>query len=226
MKERPILFSGSMVRAILDGTKTQTRRIVKPQPTGNAPGVYADLYNHGPQWAFWLPDNRMTEPRTWPCPFGVPGDRLWVRERTWERPERTPRMMREGADTWAPREYDADLDDGDREQFREWGWRSRPSIHMPRAASRIILEVVSVRVERLQAITDEDAKAEGVGSLGMVVPMEATNLDGSISRGTAHIFNPVTKFAILWDRINGKRASWESNPYVWVVEFKKVEVSR
>lgn len=79
-KERPILFSGPMVRAILEGTKSQTRRVVKPQPVSTAPGLYADRYNKSEQWAYWLPDNRMDAPRTFTCPYGQPGDRLWVRE--------------------------------------------------------------------------------------------------------------------------------------------------
>ena len=88
MKERPLLCTGSSVRAILEDRKTQTRRVFNPQPkTEGVNGVYADKYNGGPEWAFWLPDNRITEERTWRCPHGVVGDRLWVRETWGEIPE-------------------------------------------------------------------------------------------------------------------------------------------
>ncbi|MFA5027069.1 MAG: hypothetical protein WC713_04290 [Candidatus Methylomirabilota bacterium] len=213
MTERPILFSGSMVRAIRASQKTQTRRVIRPQPTPDFP--YCEGVDDSEQWHFTsVPPRemmlrlRLSQVRR--CPYGVPGDRLWVRERIWERPERTPRMMREGADTWAPWEYDADLDDSDREQLREWGWRSRPSIHMPRAACRLILDVVSIRVERLQSISEEDARSEGV----CTTPEWSGYLT---ARGA---------FAYLWEKINGRRAPWDSDPWVWVVEFRKLEAPR
>ncbi len=167
---------------------------MKPQPAGDTPGIYADLYNHGPEWAFWLPDNRMTEPRTWRCPYGQPGDRLWVRE--------THALNVPGCDDGVS--YRADHNDprGDGPAHpMEW----RPSIHMKREHSRINLEVTGVRVERVQDITEADARAEGVTA-------------DDEPRGGAYW---VTKFARLWDSINAKRGySWESNPWVWVVEFK------
>jgi len=167
MKERPILFSGPMVRAILEGRKTQTRRIVKPQPLRDR-GVMA--FNDGEH-----PQMR--------CPYGKPGDRLWVRE-TWC-PDVEPYTFR----------YKADGD----EPLERW----RPSIHIPRWASRITLEVVSVRVERLQNISEDDALAEGITL---------------VERGTS----PVDQFNKLWESINGP-GSWEANPWVWVVEFKRIE---
>lgn len=185
MKERPILFSAPMVRALLAGTKTQTRR----------------AFNDKANWNFIEGQGDMST-----CPYGQPGDRLWVRENGWQRPFRSARDMREGADTWPPYEYDAEpvccWEDG---ELKRLGWKRRPSIHMPRWASRILLEVTAARVERLQEISESDAMAEGVGAL----PIE-----------TRHA-TPKADFQFLWESINGA-CSWDANPFVWVVEFKRV----
>ena len=187
MKERPILFSGQMVRAILDGRKTQTRRIVK-----NATGPF---WNHSGYrivmrdgFTFWETHGGIPNEYgpAFACPYGKPGDRLWVRE-TWAPAEWPP--------TGPPAVYRAD------EGMFASRWK--PSIHMPRWASRINLEVVSVRVERLQDISEEDALAEGITL---------------VERGTS----PVDQFNKLWESINGP-GSWEANPWVWVVEFKRIE---
>lgn len=199
MKERPILFSAPMVRALLADTKTQTRRVVK-EPGWALPGSL-HLFNERP-WA----DDPLRGDRDVACPYGQPGDRLWVRENGWERPFRSGRDMREGADTWPPYEYDAApvccWEDG---ELKRLGWKRRPSIHMPRWASRIRLEVTAVRAERLQDISAGDAMAEGVGAL----PIE-----------TRHA-TPKADFQFLWKSINGP-GSWDANPWVWVVEFKRV----
>lgn len=213
MKERPILFSAPMVRAILDGRKTQTRRIVNLR----------DLA--------WMDEHQgLREPcNAERCPYGQPGDRLWVRESGWERPERTSQMMREGADTWAPYYYAADGEDG--EQLRAWGFKVRPSIHMPRWASRITLEITSVRVERLNDISPDDAIEEGLKAItkdGKTVKYGIPDHDGR--PGTDDIgwpwqelrISPVDAFRHLWESINGA-GSWAANPWVWVVEFKRLE---
>ena len=177
MKEHPILFSGPMVRAILEGRKTQTRRVMKLNMDG---GVYS-------------------EPR---CPDGVPGDRLWVRE-TWadvrwmQEPEHFPNGV----------SYRADCSADSLKLAEHYGVRWKPSIHMPRWASRITLEVTEVRAQRLQDITEEDARAEGVNCA----------VGGFITT------NPVNAFHGLWDYINGKRAPWDSNPWVWAVTFRRVD---
>jgi hypothetical protein len=178
VKERPILFSGPMVRAILDGQKTQTRRIVKPQPSIEG-----------------------QEPHLVRCPYGVPGDRLWVRE-TWGEGG----MTKPGD----PASYAADWPDAG--AIRKW----RPSIHMPRWASRIDLEVTAVRVERLQAITEEDARAEGAAHR----IARGGDLSGALEGETP--IQHVAHFRDLWDSINGERTPWASNPWVWVVSFKRV----
>jgi hypothetical protein len=199
-KERPILFSGPMVRAILAGTKTMTRRVVKPT---SGP--------HTVEQVISTPDSLAAFIRT-RCPYGVPGDRLFVRETGWQRPERTPRMMREGADTWERYYYDADgLGEGDHEQFKAWGFKRRPAIHMPRKYSRLTLEVLKVRVERLQEISEKDCLAEGVSRL--------KHVRGVLSKKWKH----TDAFRELWDSINSKRGyGWNANPWVWVVEFKRV----
>jgi len=199
MKERPILFSGAMVRALLAGTKTQTRRVankmVQHPDLGNLYTPGALVLEHEPHHVI----DRS-------CPYGAPGDRLWVRESGWERPERTPKMMREGADTWAPYYYAADGEDGD--QLREWGFKVRPSIHMPRWACRIVLEIVSVRVERLNDIRGNDCIAEGAWR----------EEDKALGRSS----EAIKAFSTLWESINGA-GSWAANPWVWVIEFKRIE---
>lgn len=195
MKERPILFSASMVRALLDGTKTQTRRIVKPQPPADAHQV--ETWHHPdtrPRYFTWTSAGEISD--AWEpvaCPYGQPGDRLWVRE------------------TWAPMTigyaYGADpvwnaSPDG------KW----RPPIHMPRAACRLKLEITGVRVERLQDISESDARAEGV------TWQEWCQNDD----GTNEPYEEATDaFKRLWESINGPK-SWDANPWVWVVEFKVV----
>lgn len=201
MRERPILFAGRLVRAILDGRKTQTRRVVKPSYLGDADCI-EPLDDYPAEWSVWADGERHGNVL---CPYGVPGDRLWVRETGWQRPERTPRMMREGADTWEKYYFDADgLDEADHAQFKEWGFKRRPSIFMPRWASRLTLEVVNVRVERLQEISEEDALAEGIRP-----PSDHGRAPNR------------SLYASLWDELNG-RGAWDANPWVWVVEFKRV----
>lgn len=216
IKERPILFSGEMVRAILDGRKTQTRRVVKPQfdktwgrgvrRGDDAYSVHVDIMEDSGEWK-WIK-----------CPYGKPGDRLWVRENGWEPPETTPYMIQMGADTWPNYMYDADGGD-DGEWCKENGWKRRPSIHMPRWASRLTLEVTEVRVERVQEISEEDANAEGI-----VCKWIQRGPAGDLSQRCDRYGNTATKlFEQLWDSINGTKHPWASNPWVWVVSFKRVE---
>jgi hypothetical protein len=188
MKETPILFKAKMVRAILEGRKTMTRRIVKPQPNAEC----TKLHHSNGSWQFSDESFDRNEFRS--CPFGVVGDRLWVRE-TWSQ---IPEMKPSGYFSnpkWVDRVawYAADCDKP------TWGGKWRPSIHMPRWASRITLEITGIKVERLNSIGVSDAKAEGI-----VAP-------------TRHI----GAFRDLWELINGPD-SWDDNPWVWVVSFKKI----
>lgn len=199
MKERPILFSGSMVRAILAGTKTQTRRVVKHKIIGpNPPTGIFDWHHprtdewmgaHGGGIKFGLTNAARL------CPYGQPGDRLWVREAFYVGVEGGP-IYRACIDQGL-----ADFVDAVRKRYGE---KWVPSIHMPRWASRILLEIVGVRVERLQDINEWDAIDEGVGGDVKVAPCFA-----------------VERYRALWESINGP-GSWDANPWVWVVEFKRV----
>lgn len=218
MIERPILFSGGMVRAILEDRKAKTRRIVKPQPTITP----LDDGRYDAAWGgrFALGCSTPGECLSPWSPFGQPGDRLWVRESGWEQPERTPRMMREGADTWPRFAYDADgWSDEDHADFKRWGFKRRPSIHMPRWASRILLEIVSVSVERLNDISEDDAIAEGIGCTKQ--PGSGIDLYLDYSTYAFGAASAIHSFKTLWDQINGP-GSWAANPWVWVIEFKRV----
>jgi hypothetical protein len=201
MKERPILFNGAMVRAILAGTKTQTRRVVK-LPHQNRLGAWEPTRFGGPRGGHLRDGSTIPEQggiwhtRTGDhlgCPYGQPGDHLWVRE-----------TFTAFDDSHI--QYRADYrSDPAGEKAHGVVWT--PSIHMPRLASRITLEIVSVRVERLHDISEADAKAEGTPK-----PIQISDDDPRTYRDA---------FGDLWELINGD-GSWDANPWVWVVEFKRV----
>lgn len=253
MKERPVLFSGAMVNAILEGRKTQTRRVIKnfpeyergTEPPQKARGIaprhpapYFDCYRNekkteanprgdSEHWCWWDEYDRMGN--GWlKCPYGKPGDRLWVREKFLVE---LPGDYRYDAEGIPPGEYPAHLQ---KESIVHYAATNtlktlgawKPSIHMPRWASRITLEIVSVRVERLNDISEEDAEREGVESAwddglpdSKWGPAWAA-ADKSNPRLTR--FGARSGFAVLWESINGP-GSWEANPWVWVVEFKVVK---
>lgn len=201
MKERPILFSGEMVRAILDGRKTMTRRIVKPQP------VYPEAYEpcrsvlHGDE-ILWFIKHAPEAFNRWRCPFGGIGDRLWVRE-TWGTDGVHSNII-----------YAADLSTvGQKILYK------RSPLFMSRSMSRITLEITNIRVERLQDISEADAEAEG-----LQYPHADEDQDGAPDAAQSRSYRQ--SFKDLWQEINGKRASWELNPWVWVIEFKRVEGER
>lgn len=212
MKERGIIFNADMVRAILDGRKTQTRRIMKPQPTpcdyidwrGNARGghvwpsnifrtmlhVEGELQNGDGGWKGLVGDA---------CLFGDIDDRLWVREAF------QVGLCTESTIAYKATHKPSDLEEGWHEKIK---WR--PSIHMPRWASRILLEITGVRVERLQSISEEDAKAEGFDNS----QSDAANSIGWFEK-------PIRAFRRAWENIYGADG-WDSNPWVWVIEFRRV----
>lgn len=194
MNEHPILFSTPMVKAICEGRKTQTRRIIKPQPDNEH--EYTRVNQVG-KWFHVEADKPDPVMFTVTCPYGVPGDHLWVRE-TWAGDENT-------GFAYKASEPDV-LPFGEECIFDKW----KPSIFMPRTASRITLEVVNVRIERLQDISDSDAVSEGVDM-------------SMLSAGTGNISYAQFQFSQLWDYINEKRGfGWDTNPLVWVVEFKRL----
>jgi len=183
-RERPILFSGPMVRAILDGRKTQTRRVVK-----------------APRWS--IPDRAGVD---FACPYGIPEDQLWVRESAWYPPL---------GDKFSV-QYCADVDEATlrnaRRDLPRQGWRFHASIHMPRWASRITLEIEDVQVERVRDITEEDARAEGAPDMGGIEAYSGRHL-------RAHRDG----FHFLWDEINFERGfGWNVNPWVWAITFRRV----
>jgi len=213
VKERPILFSGSMVRAILEGRKTQTRRALKPQPLD----VIKTPVGGEPKWVV-LTEHNPYHGKMIRCRLGNPGDRLWVRETGWEPPTLTDKRLRDGADTWPKYWYSAD-NDPQEQYLKEWGWKRRPSIFMPRWASRITLEITAVRVERLSEITGEDAIAEGAMFFdGRPINHHGWRHDYSDVFSTAK-----ASFSHLWDSLNLKRGhGWASNPWVWAIEFRRI----
>jgi hypothetical protein len=194
-KERPILFSTPMVQAIMSGNKTQTRRVVKPQPDEDGLARHIER-----QW-------EDTSSKSYKCPYGKPGDVLWVREQhyvfgEWEHNGATPT----GKQKWTfKRHIDVDVmftEPGTvmPNTYRKPAWYKRTSLFMKKDVTRIWLEITDVRIERLQDITERDV----------------------IREGTYYILNVQAWFSDLWSSINGAD-SWKANPWVWVVEFKRIE---
>ncbi|HCC5915891.1 hypothetical protein [Klebsiella pneumoniae] len=233
MKERGMIFNGEMVRALLDGRKTQTRRIMKAQPSEDfTPMNMALEADYKARWytpgivdkdGYLQPAGKevfgvANENEGYSCPFGAVGDRIWVRE-TWDR-------------------YNIDQDSHDMayratipEDWPESG-RWRPSIHMPRWASRITLEITDVRVERLNAISEQDAQSEGVHTEvwdQTVVARNYAAIDEFFQFWSEDMPHYVemnqlyrSSFRSLWESIYGAE-NWQANPWVWVIEFKRVE---
>ena len=230
IKERPILFSAPMVRAILEGRKTVTRRAIKVQPRIDASGNFCVGNSNYGQDGYGKPVTKHFVNGC--CPYGNPGGRLWVRETfaflgnedgcciDWQD------NLVKGDERGAARIYRASCPPGDYglnqipakaewkpdTEAMEYDGAWRPSIHMPRWASRILLEITRVRVERLQDITYEQAAAEGVHRSPL------REWCASDEGGACHKY-PVPAFRDLWQSVGG---NWDANPWVWVVEFKRV----
>ena len=224
-RERPVIFSGLMVKAVLSGRKTQTRRVVRPQPPERSPNartpvrevVPSCLINRGDTFDCRYDGDNPIAIR---CPYGAPGDRLWVRETFitgYETDDYGDLIMADDdgeelpEKVWyratEPTGFQWRDDDGEMTDKVPW----KPSIHMPRWASRIKLRVEDIRVERVQSISEADAHAEGV---------EADD----ISKVGAPAFSARQRFRDLWDSINaGRGFGWEANPWVWCVTFSRVE---
>lgn len=213
IKEHPILFSAPMVNAILEGRKTQTRRVIKPQPTFEGARSYGDswAWRDGTDWFSDVTTERLVGRHgllyAGRCPFGGQDDRLWVREH----------LIRPDGDMWL---YAADrqpvmVERKDQGSMIVWAHHKEKdyctSMFMPRWASRITLKLTGVRVERLQDISETDAEAEGAPLCGPDAPW--------IHGGRYAYYRPA--FFALWGSINGKNsgAAWADNPWVWVLEF-------
>lgn len=237
--EKPILFNGPMVRAILSGKKTVTRRVLKNQMLAGwgiadpAHPLATITSAHPKKGQFGLLIRREIHPGSGkfehdviPSPYGKPGDRLWVRESWWQAGDWQPTYPDDDTGSWfgssrvvysadgnPPNEPNNSYPNGLRNGAYSAAspnkvWRHRPSIHMPRWACRILLEITGVRVERLQDISEEQAEAEGVGFLRHVPDADETLTAAQL-------------FDCLWSATYGNE-SWDANPWVWVVEFKRV----
>ena len=220
MKERPLLFNGEMVRAILAGTKIQTRRIAKLNASGRAQLKCKN-------WHVEDPDVGNA------CPLGQVGDRLWVREtfiqgwetNAWGDIDRYDESGNEKPiKTWYRADGNIDWEDADGEFCENTPWR--PSIHMPRSASRITLEITSVHIERLQEISRSDAIAEGTEwnrcpTHQTIESMEAQHIARKIGMQSHYEsdIDYVGGYRQLWNSIY---KNWDENPYVWVIEFKRI----
>jgi len=211
--ERPILFSGAMVRALLAGTKTQTRRLVSARDAGAISEAF--FYSDRETFAQLNSDpSRFLGIR---CPYGAPGDRLWVRE-TW-RPQRDNQCERIVYAADGAVAYENVPDDWHRPVAAERG--NVPAIHMPRWASRLTLEVTGVRVERLCAISEFDAIAEGVEPMTVSLGRWRDYMPEREAPAQTHS-SARESFLSLWESINGTE-SLARNPWVWVVEFRRVK---
>lgn len=230
MKERGMIFNSEMVRAIVSGRKTQTRRIMKVQPESNQLGLLliTDSTKHSDigkyHWAESNATGNHVRSKLFSCPFGAVDDQIWVRE-TFQGPlfdyELMDEYLEDSSKFEKPEFCQYAADGGHRPEYQDaddnlrHGWR--PSIHMPRWASRILLEITDVRVERLNAISEEDARAEGIIDGGCL------NCGEPEPCGCANPEPDATDaFAYLWQSIYGSD-SWNANPWVWVIEFKRVE---
>jgi hypothetical protein len=256
LTERPILFSGEMVRAILEGRKTQTRRVITGLPDDFAHAkAHFQTVNYDPAKGWWEfsvasgggidrevkvkgfrarlkvreYDLRTTDVRR--CPYGLVGERLWVRENWWCNPgivearrdlvwdEKARKALDRGPVFYA-------ADGGECPA----GWR--PSIHLPRWASRIFLEVTKIRAERLHKCSEADALAEGFPPTPVTEEQIAECELGTKERAIAESmrggeFSSLFNFGFAWDQRNEKRGfAWSTNPWVWVVDFKVVEAAR
>lgn len=229
MTEHPILSSAPMVRAILEGRKTMTRRVIKEFPLS------------GYRWGGWIVESSNRKETGMAtvvpeenskycgtgkigahCPYGQPGDRLWVRETFACGLSTKSGIAYRATSQWS------DFEDGTPQDHEKITWK--PSIFMPRWASRITLEVTAVRVERLQDISEADATAEGIVFIDYGLDKHGMknscyHIKEEAEKGPDHcMLSARYGFASLWDSINAERGySWKSNPWTWVVEFKRVE---
>ncbi len=240
MKERPVIFSDPMIRAILAGRKTQTRRVIVAKTLlwltdpatfykarrddRNGFSEPAAQHHKGAGW-FWYEEEYIEEGGhvLFRCPYGQKGDRLYVREayhfdKEYDADSRMAALRASAVPPIAKVHYAADG------RKPDWAGRRRPSIHQPKWASRILLEVQEIQVERVREMTDKDAIVEGAFEVPEDMKQNAAR--SAMARGQEQC-GPVDYFAWLWDTINEHRGyGWEANPWVWVVKFKVLQKER
>ncbi|HDK6379829.1 TPA: hypothetical protein M4180_002692 [Klebsiella pneumoniae] len=213
MKERGMIFNGEMVRAILDGRKTQTRRIIKDCTVGR--DQISKFIQIEKKFIGCYPED-VPELIRECCPYGVPGDRIWVREafRVHSRATDVATLVYKASErnSWTEQTHRVPVAVCNKPATPE---KWTPSLHMPRWASRILLEITDVRVERLNAISQEDAQAEGMELTGWRPTYSDPDSGGEV-------MTPYDNFAELWSSIYGE-GSWKADPWVWVIEFKRVK---
>ena len=209
MRELPIRYQASMVRAVLDGNKMQTRRIVKDQSDME---FDANDSTYGPYWRSYATEAHGEDAKVC-CPYGKPGDRLWVQE-AWRVSSAHNYLPPSQLPTGLTVEYLADSPG-------MFGGKTRPSIHMPRWASRITLEVTGVRVQRLQDISEADAQAEGITELPLQAGQPGAWWSASPVHPALHGRTPIDAFRLLWESIYGQ-GSWHDNPMIWAITFKLI----
>ena len=214
MKQRPILFSTPMVQAIRKGTKKQTRRIVNPQPTkGLHTFISPSTVLDGSDRTTWIySDKESSNCIEVKCPYGQPGDVLWVRETWFSTRFDCNELLDCGITSHIRFKADNNYDPKKDCIGRSW----KPSIHMPKSAARIWLKITNVRLEQLQDISRDDARAEGIER----DPVSKTRYKNYVDGTTT--YNERTSFYSLWESINGEE-SLLSNPFVWVIEFEEIE---
>ncbi|MEH4474264.1 hypothetical protein [Klebsiella michiganensis] len=215
MSERGMIFNAEMVRALLDGRKTQSRRPIKWKQTRFTEiGERED----GSKWP-WSEDAEHACDFWHPCPFGAVGDRIWVREafRVHSRATDVATLVYKASErnSWTEQTRRVPVAVCNKPATPE---KWTPSLHMPRWASRILLEITDVRVERLNAISEEDAAAEGVPPAGSLLP----DYPGTFLTPKGDFATAKVAFQRLWESIYGAE-NWQANPWVWVIEFKRVE---
>ncbi|WP_126962471.1 hypothetical protein [Xanthomonas arboricola] len=220
MRERPIRLKAHEVRAILSGAKSQTRLVVEPAPDARADWMRSDVNS---VWHAGTNAGEVPGFGTWQCPFGQPGDRLWVREtwadltathgRHWEKYNAATGLYERGIHPFLWYAADGDQPEMGGGEINREPWR--PSTSMPRSACRVVLEITEVRVERLHAINAADAEAEGLRKF----PFEDSHAWAWRDGDRCGHASPTGAFRSLWTSTGG---DWDANPWVWVISFRRL----
>ncbi len=224
-----LIFSEPMMQAWLEGRKSCTRRLEKSLSRINVrPDEWVQATEHKGTFVFWGP-NKVTDEfaqRAYPNGGGIkpryqPGETVYIKEIWWDPPYITPKMLRDGADTWPKYDYDVSLDDSDREQYREWGWKRKSGRFMPEKASRSKALITDVRAERIQAITPADCEQEGIVGKSLASPLRGQPYEEYGNGDGLTYTEPIIAFRWLWESLHP--GSWKRNDWVWRYGLEKIE---